>query len=103
VNAAGNLWNLSQVRKALGISPYNRSYYALLIPAAVTVAAVISLRRLIPSLAHPWLGILLALVVSYAIFCAFAVAFALNPDDRMIAQSAWSQLRSGMQKWGVSA
>jgi O-antigen/teichoic acid export membrane protein len=103
VNAAGNLWNLSQVRKALGISPYNRSYYALLLPAAVTVAAVISLRLFTASLAHPWLEILLALVLSYAVFCTLAVAFALNPDDRMIARSAWSQLRSGMQKWGVSA
>jgi O-antigen/teichoic acid export membrane protein len=103
VNVSGNLWNLSQVRKALRISPYNRSYYALLIPALVTVAAVISLRFLTTSLAHPWLLILLALVVSYAVFCALAVAFALNPEDRMIAQSAWSQLRSGMQKWGVSA
>ena len=29
VNVGGNLWNLYEVRKALGISPYNRSYFAL--------------------------------------------------------------------------
>jgi O-antigen/teichoic acid export membrane protein len=103
VNAVGNLWNLWQVRKALQISPYNHSYYALLIPAGGTIAIVILLRFFTASMAHPWLIILLALVLAYAVFCGLAFAFSLNPDDRMIAQSAWSQLRSGMQKWGVSA
>lgn len=103
VNVAGNLWNLSEVRKALRISPYNRSYYALLIPAGFTAGAVVLLRFYAASMAHPWLVILLALVVSYAVFCGLAVAYSLNPDDRMIARSAWSQLRGGLQKWGVNA
>jgi O-antigen/teichoic acid export membrane protein len=103
VNVAGNLWNLSQVRSALRISPYNRSYYALLIPAGSSVATVVLLRFVISSVTHPWPVILLALVLSYAVFCTLAFAFALNPDDRMIARSAWSQLRSGMQRWGVTA
>jgi O-antigen/teichoic acid export membrane protein len=103
VNAAGNLWNLTQVRKALGISPYNRSYYALLIPAGFAAAAVLLLRFSSPSIGRPWLVIALALVLSYAVFCGLAIAFALNPDDRMIASSAWSQLRAGMQKWSVNA
>ncbi len=103
VNAAGNLWNLSQVHKALRISPYNRSYFALLIPGGFTIAAVLLFRFFSNAIGHPWLVILSALVLSYAVFCGLAGAYSLNPDDRMIARSAWSQLRSGMQKWGVAA
>jgi O-antigen/teichoic acid export membrane protein len=102
VNVAGNLWNLSEVRKALRISPYNRSYYALLIPAVFTVAIVLLLRFFIASIARPWLVILLALVLSYGVFCGLAVAYSLSSDDRMIARSAWSQLRGGLLKWGVN-
>ncbi len=100
VNVAVNLWNLAQVRKALQISPYNRSYYALLIPTGFTTAAVLLLRTYTPSVDHPWLVILVALVLSYAAFCGMAAVFSLNQDDRMVARSAWLQLRVGFQKWG---
>ena len=103
INVAGNLWNLAEVRKALRISPYNRSYYALAIPAVVTIATVIGLRFYTDSFGHPWLAIGLALVVSYGLFCGLAATYSLNPDDRMIARSAWLQLRGGLQKWGVNA
>lgn len=103
VNAAQNIWNLLEVRKALQISPYNRSYYALLIPAVFTIAAVVALRVLTASMAHAWLIIFVGLVLSYAVFGGLALAFALDPDDRMIAQAAWAQVRSGMRKVGVNA
>jgi O-antigen/teichoic acid export membrane protein len=103
VNVAGNLWNLAQVRKSLQISPYNRSYYALLIPTGITIAAVLLLRSYTASIGHSWLVILMALVLAYAAFCGLAAALSLDHDDRMIARSAWSQLRGGFQKWGVKA
>jgi O-antigen/teichoic acid export membrane protein len=103
VNVGGNLWNLSEVRQALRIFPYNRGYYALLIPTTFTTATVVLLRFNTVSITHPWLAILLALILSYAVFCGLAAAFALDPDDRAIARSAWLQLRGGIQKWGVGA
>ncbi len=96
VNVAGNLWNLSEVRKALGISPYNRSYYALLIPASLAAVAAALLRKWSASFAHPWMAVLLALVVAYAVFLGTAVKYALDEDDRMIAMSAWAQIRGAM-------
>ncbi len=42
VNVGGNLWNLYEVRKALGISPYNRSYFALLIPGGSALLTVLT-------------------------------------------------------------
>jgi O-antigen/teichoic acid export membrane protein len=102
INVGGNLWNLSEVRKALRISPYNRSYFALVLPAGITAAAAVVLRFCTASTGHPWVVILLALTLSYALFCGLALAYSLNPDDRMIARSAWSQLRGGLQKWGAN-
>jgi O-antigen/teichoic acid export membrane protein len=101
VNAGGNLWNLYEVRKALRIYPYNRSYFGLLIPTVLAAAAVAWLRLRMASMAHLWITILLALVLSYAVFGSLAVAFALDANDRMIAQSAWSKLR--VQKKGINA
>jgi O-antigen/teichoic acid export membrane protein len=101
VNAGGNLWNLYEVRKVLRIYPYNRSYYALLIPTVFAVVAVVLLRSWTASIAHEWLAILLALVLSYAVFGGLAIAYALDPDDRTLARSTWSRLR-GMQKKGVN-
>jgi O-antigen/teichoic acid export membrane protein len=103
INVGGNLWNLYEVRKALRIHPYNRSYHALLIPTAFAAVTVALLRFRTASVAHPWLAILLALALSYVVFGGLAVAYALDPDDRMIARSAWLQLRGGMQKKGVNA
>jgi O-antigen/teichoic acid export membrane protein len=103
VNVGGNLWNLYEVRKALRIYPYNRSYYALLIPTAFAAVTVALLRFWTASVAHPWLAILLALALSYVVFGGLAVAYALDPDDRMIARSAWLQLRGGTWKKGVNA
>jgi O-antigen/teichoic acid export membrane protein len=102
VNAAGNLWNLYEVRMALRIYPYNRSYYALLIPTVFAVVAVALLRLWTASIVHQWLAILLALVLSYAVFGGLAIAYVLDSDDRMLARSAWSRLR-GVQKKEVSA
>jgi O-antigen/teichoic acid export membrane protein len=103
VNVGGNLWNLHEVRKALNIFPYNRSYYALLIPTVFVAAGLALLRFWTASMMHQWLIILVALAVSYAVFGGLAVAFALDPDDRMIAGNAWHQLRAGFRKIGAKA
>jgi O-antigen/teichoic acid export membrane protein len=98
VNVCGNLWNLHEVRKALQISPYNRGYFALLIPAVFVAASLALLRYWTASIGHQWMVIVVALAVSYAVFAGTAVAFALDPDDRMIAGSAWSQVRNGLRR-----
>jgi O-antigen/teichoic acid export membrane protein len=96
-NVAANLWNLSEVRKALRISPYNRSYFALLIPAMCATVAVALLRTGATSIA-PWIMVPVALVVSYGVFVGLVFASALDPDDRMIVRSAWTHLRAAIQK-----
>jgi len=96
VIVAGNVWSLSEVRKALDIFPYNRSYFALVIPALLSVGAVVVLRIWALSTMRPWLGILAAVAVSYIVFGVIALKFSLDDDDRMIAASAWAQLRASL-------
>jgi len=103
VNVGGNLWNLYEVRKALGISPYNRSYFALWLPGISALFTVLLIRYAAGGAGSPWFAVGLALALGYAVFAGLAAACALDPDDRMIARNAWLQLRSGMQKFGVKA
>jgi O-antigen/teichoic acid export membrane protein len=103
VNVCGNVWNLSEVRKALQISPYNAGYFALLLPTIGTAVTLSILRFWTGLVIHPWLAIMAALVLSYVVFGGLALRYALDADDRMIARSAWLQLRGGMQRIGVTA
>lgn len=94
VNVGGNVWNLFEVRKALGIVPYNRSYAGLAIPALFSIGAAVIVKFYIVRATQPWVGILAALLVSYVVFALFALKFSLVDDDRMIFASAWAQVRS---------
>jgi O-antigen/teichoic acid export membrane protein len=85
-NALSNYLYLRQVRTALQLSPYNRTYLRLLGPSAVSLALTAGLRLLARSLNwHPeWLWIGIALAVSYASFCGLALLAGLDDDDKMI-------------------
>jgi len=98
VNVASNFWNLFQVRQALGIFPYNRSYFALAMPAAFAAATVALLRFWTASLNPQWVVILAALVISYLAFTVCALKFSLDADDWMIASSAWAQVRGMLRR-----
>ena len=103
VNVGGNLWNLYEVRKALGISPYNRSYFLLSIPGVSAVLTVLLVRHMGGTSANPWFVVALSLLLGYVVFGGFAAGFAFDPDDRMFARGVWSQVRGGIQKFGAKA
>jgi O-antigen/teichoic acid export membrane protein len=103
VNVGGNVWNLYEVRKALGISPYNRGYFLLSIPGVSAALTVLLVRHMAGTSANPWLVVALSLLLGYAVFGGFAAAFAVDQDDRMFARGVWSQLRTGIQKFGAKA
>jgi len=98
VNVGGNVWNLFEVRKALHIFPYNRGYFVLAIPVTLSAATVVCLRFWIGGTVRPWLAILTAVGAAYLVFAGIALMFALDQDDRMIASSAWSQVRASLQR-----
>jgi len=87
-NVLSNYLCLRQVRTALHLSPYNRTYLYLLPPCLASLALTAGLRSLArsPHLdLHPdWLWIGIALLVSYASFCGLALLTGLDDDDKMI-------------------
>jgi len=103
VTTAGiNIWNLIEVRRTLGLSPYNRSYLKLLLPAVASIAIVLAIRDYSALFPHEWLAIAVALLVAYAVFVSLFVISGLDSDDRLIASAIWSRL-SGAVGGGVKA
>jgi O-antigen/teichoic acid export membrane protein len=103
-NVGVNAWNLVEVRKALKLSPYNRSYLKLLpsVGSALLITLLISKVSLIMRI--DWLGIVLALVLAYAAFSIVTLALGLDADDRLIANAVWSRLQGFLTtKSNVSA
>jgi len=92
-NAGTNAWNLFEVRAALNVSPYNRSYLKLLPPAACALFVLLWLRRPMVSIRADWVMVLYALVLSYAVFSAATFAMGLDADDRLITRAAWARIR----------
>ena len=96
-NIGINLWNLLEVRKALGILPYNRSYLSLTLPILSTLALVLVLKRMSYAFRHDWLAIGVTLLLAYLIFPAVFLAISgLDADDRLIASALRSRLRGAL-------
>ena len=93
-NAGTNAWNLVEVRKALKLSPYNRSYLKLLPPigSALLIAFMVSKASMF--VRTEWLVVVFALLLSYAAFSAVALAMGLDADDRLIADAVWARARA---------
>jgi O-antigen/teichoic acid export membrane protein len=97
-NALSNYLYLRQVRAALQLSPYNRTYLHLLGPCLASLAVTAGLRLLVRSLdLHPeWFWIGIALAVSYASFCGLALLAGLDNDDKMIVAAIRSRVLGAM-------
>jgi O-antigen/teichoic acid export membrane protein len=95
-NVGINLWNLLEVRKALGLSPYNRSYIRLVPPTLAMLAATLLLRMNSRAFGHDWVAAGVAFLLAYAVFVSAILAFGLDADDRLILTAIWLRLRAAM-------
>jgi O-antigen/teichoic acid export membrane protein len=102
-NAGTNLWNLFEVRSVLGLSPFNRSYFRLLIPTIVTVLAALVLKFEAHLFRRDWLAIAVGLLGSYLVFIGMVLAMGLDEDDRVVAQAMWSRVRSALSVEGTES
>ena len=103
-NIGLNVLNLLQVRRALGISPYNRSYWHLLLPTTATLVLVLALKRYATIFQHDWVAVGVAMVAAYGLFVAvFYLISGLDADDRLIASALRSRMRSALGRSGAQA
>ncbi len=92
-NIGMNVLNLAQVRKTLHLSPYNRSYLGLALPAAAGILVTWLVKKNAAMFHHNWLSILAAMISVYLAFGAALLISGLDDDDRMIARAVWSRVR----------
>jgi O-antigen/teichoic acid export membrane protein len=92
-NVGMNVWNLLEVRTALHLTPYNRSYIRLLPPAIAALAVMIVAKKYSAAFHYDWLAVGTTLALSYVVFAAIVLAVGLDSDDRMIASAIWSRIR----------
>jgi O-antigen/teichoic acid export membrane protein len=102
-NAVTNYVYLREVRAALHISPYNRTYLRLIVPAMMSLGVTLSIKFLVRQLQPPWLWIGVTLMISYAIFCGLALAFGLDDDDRMIVTAIRGRVQGTIGKFRSSS
>jgi len=99
-NVLTNYLCLRQVRVALQLSPYNRTYLRLLGPCLASLVVTAGLRLLVRSSnlhLHPeWFWIGIALVVSYASFCGLMLLAGLDDDDKMIVAAIRGRVLGAM-------
>ncbi|MFZ0293982.1 MAG: flippase [Candidatus Sulfotelmatobacter sp.] len=101
-NVGVNVWNLVEVRSALKLSPYNRSYLKLVPPLAgalfVTwLASKLSISAsMFISMKTDLMIIFISLLLAYATFSAIALLIGLDEDDRLIANAVWARVRGAV-------
>lgn len=91
-NAITNYLNLREVREALHISPYNRTYVRLILPGAASIAAVLGVRLLMRNFHPEWVAIAAAMIAAYVVFCGLSLLVGLDDDDRMIVTAMQRRL-----------
>jgi len=101
-NVGVNVWNLMEVRSALKLSPYNRSYLKL-VPPLVGALFVIWLASKFSTSASMFISmkndlmiIFISLLLAYATFSAIALLMGLDEDDRLIANAVWARVRGAV-------
>ncbi len=102
-NVGVNFWNLLEVRKTLGISPYNRGYLRLLPPTLVSLAVVLLLNRYSFVFRHNWVAVGVSFIAAYGVFAGVLLLVGLQADDRLIAAAIWSRMRGIFLRAGAAA
>ncbi len=88
--AGTNLWALATVRKKLNLFPYDRSYLKLLVPAAMATVVLVVQHHLFAHNSWKWAGV--GLVSAYVAFLGGLLLLGLEPEDRMLARTAWDKI-----------
>jgi O-antigen/teichoic acid export membrane protein len=92
-NALLNVLWLRDVNRTLSLHPSRRGYVSLLLPALATLAGVWLVRYGLRESHHDFLIVIAGLITGYAVFLLSALAVGLDPSDKMLARSAWEQIR----------
>ncbi len=96
-NASLNLLLLREVRSHLSLFPAKNSYISLLLPTALTISVLMMLHTFLNSFPYA-LQVLIGFGGAYIAFGLFVLAFALEPQDKVVMGSAYARIRAGIRR-----
>ena len=78
-NAVTNVWYLAEIRRTLGVLPYSRSYWRLLLPVCGNLVVLLMVRTTLKAVRPEWIVIGAGISLAYLAFIAIAMASGLMP------------------------
>ncbi len=93
-NVSLNLLWFRDVRKRLKLFPSARGYISLLLPTAATLLVLLMVRQFLKLPVPEIVTVAIALTAGYIAFAVCAVCFSLEPQDKMLAASAYGRIRA---------
>jgi O-antigen/teichoic acid export membrane protein len=93
-NISLNLLWFRDVRSRLGLSPGRRGYISLLLPTAATVLTLFAVRTFLKLQVPDIVSVAIGLSAGYIVFGLLAMRFSLEPQDKLLAASAYARLRA---------
>jgi O-antigen/teichoic acid export membrane protein len=92
-NTTLNLLWLRDVRKRMALFPSRQGYISLLFPTVVTILALVLVRTFLRLHVPDIVLVMIGLAAGYIVFALSALRFALEPQDRELAASAYARIR----------
>ena len=92
-NTSLNLLWFRDVRKRLSLSPGRQGYISLLLPTAATVLVLVMVRMFLKLHVPDVVLVMIALAAGYIAFALSALRFGLDPQDKILAASAYARIR----------
>jgi hypothetical protein len=94
---------LMEVRRRLGVSPYNRTYWRLTLPIVTTLGMLSLLHEKLATVHPEWIVVVAGLILGYLVFLVTAATFGLDTDDKIIVSAVLSMLRQVLHCSGANA
>jgi O-antigen/teichoic acid export membrane protein len=88
-----NLWCLRDVKKVLKLSPYNSSYWRLLLPTVVALATTVGERVVSRSVRPDAVVLVVATILVYVVFAGLILLAGLDEDDRLITDAVLARVK----------
>jgi O-antigen/teichoic acid export membrane protein len=93
-NVCLNLLWFRDVRNRLQLFPSGHGYISLLLPTVLALAALMLVRTFLRGHAPEVVFVMIGLTAGYIAFALSALRFALDPQDKILAASAYARIRS---------
>ncbi len=102
-NILTNIWNLAQLQRVLGFLPYNRRSLWLLVPTGACAVVVLFSKAMLHNVSGNWAGIVVGLVLAYAVFLGVSLGSGFDADDRLIGRAVWAKIKGFLPMIDVGA